>query len=195
MQHRQYACARSIPPTQGEARRPGRKWWRQGKGWCRTRRSRAGAGRGRESQGDGSEGASRDGAPRGRRRGVQSTGEPAFTAANPPSPRAPCLATEAFLHHVRVRWAVAGYKRLRPSGRPPFWGSFRGKFGCSVACWETTFCRERLAREAGRGRIYRAATVFPTLLRSGPQQVAFGNVLRRPVLITPFSFCVPFIPG
>lgn len=81
-------------------------------------------------------------------RDVQSTADPAFTLANQRSPRAQCAATRAVPHHVRVRWAVAGYKRLRPSGRPPFWGSFRGKFGWSVA-WRVTLCREPLAGEAG----------------------------------------------
>lgn len=131
---------------------PGRKWWGQRKGRCRTRRSRAGAEvirrrRKRES---------REGAPGKWRRDVQSTGDPAFTLANQRSPRAQCVTTRAVPHHVRVRWAVAGYKRLRPSGRPPFWGSFRGKFGCSVA-WRVTFCRERLAGEVGCFWIYWAA--------------------------------------
>lgn len=67
------------------------------------------------------------------RRDVQSAGDPARPLANQRPPRAQRVAARAVLHHVRVRWAVAGYKRLRPSGRPPFWGSFRGKFGCPVA--------------------------------------------------------------
>lgn len=101
-----------------------------GQGGAQTRRSRAcakGRGRGRK-RGSGGRGSSRR-----RRRASQSAGGLASRPANQPPPRAQCLARRAFLHHVRVRWAVAGYKRLRPSGRPPFWGSFRGKFGCSVA--------------------------------------------------------------
>lgn len=135
-------CARagSRRPTRGEARPPGRKWWRRGRGRRRTRRSRAGA---EGTEGDGSvwEGNTRAGASRRRRGGVQSAGGLALAVANQPPPRARCLAPRAFLHHVRVRWAVAGYKRLRPSGRPPFLGSFRGKFGCSVASTVTFFPR------------------------------------------------------
>lgn len=96
-------------------------------------RWRGGHGRRRKGGGDTRTGASRSG-----RGGVQSAGGLTLALANQPPPRARCLAPRAFLHHVRVRWAAAGYKRLRPSGRPPFWGSFRGKFGCSVA-WTVTF--------------------------------------------------------
>lgn len=114
----QCACAGPSRPTEGESRPPGRKWWRRRKGRRRARRSRALA-EGLEGRGGGK-------APRKWRRDVQSAASPASTAANRPPPRAPRLASRAFLHHVRVRWAVAGYKGLRPSGRPPFLGSFRG---------------------------------------------------------------------
>lgn len=188
-------CARagSRRPTRGEARPPGRKWWRRGRGRRRTRRSRAGA---EGTEGDGSGGATRARASRRLRGGVQSAGGLALAVSNQPPPRARCLAPRAFLHHVRVRWAAAGYKRLRPSGRPPFWGSFRGKFGCSVA-WTVTF----FPRTGGPGK--RRGDGFIRQPRSaecrcvlGRREMARGDVLTRPVLITPFSFCVLFFtPG
>lgn len=122
---------------------------------------------------------------RGFRRDVQSAGDQAFTLANQRSPRSQCVATRAVLHHVRVRWAVAGYKRLRPSGRPPFWGSFRGKFGCSVA-WRVTFFRERLAGEAGWVWIYWAATF--SLMRLCPGTRRNGSLKRLKATRTDYTF-------
>lgn len=137
-------------------------------------RGKGGSGRGdhalaqRGSEGHGS-GEARDG---GRwRRDVQSAGDPASAPANLRSPRALGLATGAFPHHVRVRWAVAGYKGLRPSGRPPFWGSFRGKFGCPVAC-RVTFSPRAVGLGRGRTRISRTTVVY--LARPCPG--AAGNV-------------------
>lgn len=94
------------------------------------------------------------------RRDVQSAGDPARTLANQRSPRAQCVAAKAVLHHVRVRWAVAGYKRLRPSGRPPFWGSFRGKFGCPVAL-EGNVLPRAVGRGSGVGSDLLGSHIFP----------------------------------
>lgn len=163
-------CARagSRRPTRGEARPPGRKWWRRGRGRRRTRRSRAGA-EGTEGDGSGGWGGRLEGwTSRRRRGGVQSAGGLALAVANQPPPRARCLAPRAFLHHVRVRWAAAGYKRLRPSGRPPFWGSFRGKFGCSVA-WTVTFFPKTggPGKRIGDGWFYPVAALYRVPLLSG----------------------------
>lgn len=85
-----------------------------------------------------------EGAERSRRQASQSAGELSFWLANELTPRAQCLATRALHWHVCARWAASGYKRLRPSGQPPFWGSFRGKF-CLFVGWRVTF----LAWETG----------------------------------------------
>lgn len=139
-------------------------------------------------------GGTRAGASRRRRVGVKSAGGLALAVANQPPPRAQCLAPRAVLHHARVRWAAAGYKRLRPSGRPPFWGSFKGKLGCSVA-WMITF----FPRTGGPGK--RRGNGFIRQPRSvecrcvlGRREMARGTVLRQSVLITSFSFCVLFLP-
>lgn len=80
------------------------------------------------------------------RQDSQSARELPFGRANELTPRAQCLATRAFQCLVWARWAASGYKNLRRSWQPPFWGSFRGKL------WSVICCGFRCGHIRGSGR-------------------------------------------